>query len=71
MERGIHMQDKSLFKKVGVYTYLYTGPKDLEEVMGVVAIFSDMYAHPDMGYALYEVTVDREDILLTVYPTEG
>lgn len=65
------MQDKSLFKKVGRYTYLYTGCMELEAIMGVVAIFSDMYAHPDMGYALYDVTVDREDILLTVYPTEG
>lgn len=62
------MQQSSLFKKVGVYTYVYTGPKDLEEVMGVIAIFSDMYA-PKMGHALYDVDKDGEDIILTVYPT--
>lgn len=62
------MQQSSLFKRIGVYTYLYTGPKDWEAEMGVIPIFEDYY-RPDMGHALYDVEVDGERIILTVYPT--
>lgn len=57
----------SVFKKVGVYTYVYTGSKELESQVGVIDLFKEQY--PDKGYCLYDVMVDGEEIILIAYPT--
>lgn len=57
----------SVFKQVGVYTYVYTGSKELESQVGVINLFKEQY--PDMGYCLFDVMVDGEEIILIAYPT--
>lgn len=56
-----------LFKQVGVYTYVYTGSNNVELELGIIELFKQQY--PDMGYALYDVMVDGEEIILIVFPT--
>ncbi len=57
----------SVFKQVGVYTYVYTGSKNIELEVGVIDLFKQQY--PDMGYCLFDVMVDGEEIILIAYPT--
>lgn len=57
----------SVFKQVGVYTYVYIGQKDIELEVGIIELFKQQY--PDMGYCLYDVLVDGEEIVLIAYPT--